>query len=150
MTARVAVKSRALRLGRSLRRSAEAFFVFNLPQPIKGAMANGNGELLRKMRDVIERGGNIDINTRDVLLFSAIIDIYDLNEKQAESIKELKKQIADSKEDQKDALQSIRDEYRPMKTFYAVGVWAASAIGMLFIGLLWGMLTGRVQLVFVQ
>jgi hypothetical protein len=113
-------------------------------------MANGNGELLRKMRDVIERGGNIDINTRDVLLFSAIIDIYDLNEKQAEAIKELKQEIQNSKDAQKNAVQEIRDEYRPMKTFYSIGVWAASAIGILFIGLLWGMLTGRVQLVFVQ
>lgn len=102
------------------------------------------------MRDVIERGGNIDINTRDVLLFSAIIDIYDLNEKQAEAIAALKKQITESKNDQKDAIQAIREEYRPMKTFYAIGVWAGSAIGVLFIGLLWGMLTGRVQLVFVQ
>lgn len=110
----------------------------------------GNSELIRKIRDVIERGGNIDINTRDVLLFSAIIDIYDLSEKQSEAIKGLKKQIADGETTQKEAVQAIRDEYRPMKTFYAVGVWAASAIGVLFIGLLWSMLTGRVQLVFVQ
>jgi len=110
----------------------------------------GNSELIRNIRDVIERGGSIDINTRDVLLFSAILDIYELNEKQAEAIKDLKKQISDGEKAQKDALQDIRDEYRPMKTFYAVGVWAASAIGLLFIGLLWSMLTGRVQLVFVQ
>lgn len=113
-------------------------------------MANGNSELLRKMRDVIERGGNIDINTRDVLLFSAIIDIYDLNEKQAEAIKDLKKQLESNKEVQSLAIQAIREEYRPMKTFYAIGVWAGSAIGVLVIGLIWGMLTGRVQLVFVQ
>lgn len=110
----------------------------------------GNSELIRKIRDVIERGGNIDINTRDVLLFSAIIDIYDSSEKQADAIKALKKQITDSEEAQKVAVQAIREEYRPMKTFYAVGIWAASAIGVLFIGLLWSMLTGRVQLVFVQ
>lgn len=110
----------------------------------------GNSELIRKIRDVIERGGSIDNNTRDVLLFSAILDIYDSNEKQAEMIKGLKKQIADGEQAQKDAVQAIRDEYRPMKTFYAIGVWAASAIGLLFIGLLWSMLTGRVQLVFVQ
>lgn len=113
-------------------------------------MANGNSELLRKMRDVIERGGNIDINTRDVLLFSAIIDIYDLNEKQAEATKDLKKQLESNKEVQSLAVQAIREEYRPMKTFYAIGVWAGSAIGVLVIGLIWGMLTGRVQLVFVQ
>jgi len=110
----------------------------------------GNSELIRQIRDVIERGGSIDINTRDVLLFSAILDIYDSNEKQAEAIKGLKKQITDGEQAQKDAVQAIRDEYRPMKTFYAIGVWAASAIGLLFIGLLWSMLTGRVQLVFVQ
>jgi len=110
----------------------------------------GNSELIRNIRDVIQSGGSIDVNTRDVLLFSAILDIYDSNEKQADAIKDLKKQIADGEQNQKDAVQALREEYRPMKTFYAVGVWAASAFGVLFIGLLWGMLTGRVQLVFVQ
>lgn len=110
----------------------------------------GNSELIRNIRDVIQNGGSIDINTRDVLLFSAILDIYDSNEKQADAIKDLKKQIANGEQSQKDAVQAIREEYRPMKTFYSVGIWAASAIGVLFIGLLWSMLTGRVQLVFVQ
>ncbi len=110
----------------------------------------GNSELIRNIRDVIQSGGSIDINTRDVLLFSAILDIYESNEKQADAIKDLKKQIADREQTQKDAVQALREEYRPMKTFYAVGIWAASAIGLLFIGLLWSMLTGRVQLVFVQ
>jgi len=110
----------------------------------------GNSELIRNIRDVIQSGGNIDINTRDVLLFSAILDIYESNEKQADAIKALKKQISDGEQNQKDAVQTLREEYRPMKTFYAVGIWAASAIGVLFIGLLWSMLTGRVQLVFVQ
>jgi hypothetical protein len=110
----------------------------------------GNSELIRNIRDVIQSGGSIDINTRDVLLFSAILDIYESNEKQADAIKDLKKQIADGEQSQKDAVQALREEYRPMKTFYAVGIWAASAIGVLFIGLLWSMLTGRVQLVFVQ
>lgn len=110
----------------------------------------GNSELIRNIRDVIQSGGSIDINTRDVLLFSAILDIYESNEKQADAIKDLKKQIAEREQTQKDAVQALREEYRPMKTFYAVGIWAASAIGVLFIGLLWSMLTGRVQLVFVQ
>ncbi len=110
----------------------------------------GNSELIRNIRDVIQNGGSIDINTRDVLLFSAILDIYDSNERQATAIKDLKQQIADGEQAQKDAVQAIREEYRPMKTFYSVGIWAASAFGVLFIGLLWGMLTGRVQLVFVQ
>lgn len=111
---------------------------------------NSNNELLRKMRDVIERGGNIDVNTRDVLLFSAIIDIYDLNGKQADAIKDLKTQLALSEQTQKDAIQALREEYRPIKTFYAIAVWGGSAIGLLFIGLLWGMLTGQIQLVFMQ
>lgn len=109
----------------------------------------GNSELIRNIRDVIQNGGSIDINTRDVLLFSAILDIYESNERQATAIKDLKQQIADGEQNQKDALQALREEYRPMKAFYSVGIWAASAFGVLFIGLLWGMLTGRVQLVYV-
>ena len=109
-----------------------------------------NSELIRNIRDVIQSGGSIGINTRDVVVFSAILGIYQANEKQADAIKDLKKQIADREQTQKDAVQALREEYGPMKTFYAVGIWAASAIGLLFIGLLWSMLTGRVQLVFVQ
>ena len=82
-------------------------------------MSNGNNELIKKIRDVIEKGGNIDVNTRDVLLFSAIVDIY-------EQLEELK----------------------PVLTFYKVGMYFASAIGVSIIGFFGALLTGRVELIF--
>ena len=82
-------------------------------------MTNGNNEVIKKIRDVIEKGGNIDINTRDVLLFSAIIDIYDQIEK-----------------------------FAPVLTFYRVGMWFAALFGTSFVGLVFGLLTGQVQIVF--
>jgi len=82
-------------------------------------MAGGNNELIKKLRDVIEKGGNIDINTRDVLLFSAILDIYE--------------QL---------------DEIRPVVIFYRIGVWFASAIGLSVIGMLFALMTGKAELIF--
>jgi len=82
-------------------------------------MGSSNNELIRKLRDVIEKGGNIDVNTRDVLLFSAIVDIYEQLE-----------------------------EIRPAVTFYRIGVWFASAIGLSVIGLLFGLITGRAEIIF--
>lgn len=82
-------------------------------------MANGNNEVIKKIRDVIEKGGNIDINTRDVLLFSAIIDIYD----QLENL-------------------------HPVLTFYKVGMWFAGILGVSFVSLIFGILTGQVEIVF--
>lgn len=84
-------------------------------------MPNGNNEVIKKIRDVIEKGGNIDINTRDVLLFSAIVDIYD--------------QIG---------------ELQPVLTFYRVGMWFAAILGTSFVALIFGLLTGQVEIVFRQ
>jgi hypothetical protein len=82
-------------------------------------MSNSNNELIRKLRDVIEKGGNIDVNTRDVLLFSAIVDIYEQLE-----------------------------EIKPAVIFYRVGVWFASAIGLSLISLIFALLTGRAEIIF--
>lgn len=81
-------------------------------------MANGNNEVIKQIRDVIQKGGNIDINTRDVLLLSAIIDIYDQLEK-----------------------------FQPVLTFYRVGMWLAAILGASFVGLIFGMLTGQVEII---
>lgn len=40
------------------------------------------------------------------------------------------------------------DLTRPMVVFYKVGVWFASAIGLSVIALIWGMVTGTVEVVF--
>ncbi len=82
-------------------------------------MPNGNNEVIKQIRDVIQKGGNIDINTRDVLLFSAIIDIYEQIEK-----------------------------FQPVLMFYRVGMWFAALLGTSFVGLVFGLLTGQVEVVF--
>jgi len=83
-------------------------------------MANGSSEVIKKIRDVIERGGNIDNdNTRDVLLFSAIVDIYEKLEK-----------------------------LQPVLTFYKISMFFVSAIGLGILGFIGALLTGKVQLVF--
>lgn len=86
-------------------------------------MANGNNEVIKKIRDLIEKGGKIDPDTRDILLFSAIVDIYD-------------------------QLSIVRSETQPAVTFSKIGLWIAAAVGSLVIGFFFAVLTGRVQLVF--
>jgi hypothetical protein len=82
-------------------------------------MANGNNEVLKKIRDVIEKGGQIDPNTRDVLLFSAIVDIYDWVEK-----------------------------LQPVLTFYKVSMFFFSSIGLGILGFIGALLMGKIELVF--
>lgn len=93
-------------------------------------MSHGNHAVIQKIRDVVENGGNIDINTRDVLLFSAIVDIYDQIEKTRGEYK------------------SINEQMRPMMMFYRAGLWFASVIGVSFVGLIFGILTGQVEIIF--
>ena len=82
-------------------------------------MANGNNEVLKKIRDVIEKGGEFDPHTRDVLLFSAIVNIYDQLER-----------------------------LQPVLTFYKVSMFFFSAIGMGILGFIGALLTGKIELVF--
>ncbi len=82
-------------------------------------MANGNTELLREMKKIVEDGTPLDIATRDRMLFSAIIDIYEKLEK-----------------------------FAPVFTFYQIGMYFASAIGLGILGVIGALLTGRVEFVF--
>ncbi|GEM_PF-3120977 len=82
-------------------------------------MTGSNNEVIKKLQGVIERGGNLDVNTRDVLLFTAIVDIYE----QLETL-------------------------QPALVFYKVGIYFASAIGLAVIGFIGALLTGKVELVF--
>ena len=90
---------------------------------------NSNSEVIRKIRDVIEKGGNIDVNTRDVLLFTAIIDIYEQNELSRAEMKQL------------------REETKPAVLFTKVGVWVLSVAGVGFISFIGALLTGQVEIV---
>lgn len=81
-------------------------------------MANGNTELIREMKKVIEEGKSLDIDTRDRLLFSAIIDIYETIE-----------------------------HFTPVLTFYRAGMFFASAIGLAVIGFIGSLLTGQIEVI---
>lgn len=81
-------------------------------------MANGNTELLREMKKIVEEGTPLDIATRDRMLFGAIIDIYEKLEK-----------------------------FAPVFTFYQVGMYFASAIGLGVLSVIGALLTGKVELV---
>lgn len=82
-------------------------------------MTNGNRTIIAKLQEVIEKDGNIDPKMRDVLLFEAIIDLYGQLEK-----------------------------LQPVLTFYRVGMFFASAIGLAIISFIGAMLTGKVAVVF--
>lgn len=40
-------------------------------------MSNGNTTVIVEMREIIRQGKSVDIDTRDRLLFTAVIDIYE-------------------------------------------------------------------------
>lgn len=82
-------------------------------------MANGNNEVIKKIRDMIEKDRGIDPATRDVLLFSAIVDIYDQLERLS-----------------------------PVLTFYKASMFFVSAVGMGVLGFLGALLTGKIELIF--
>lgn len=81
-------------------------------------MSNGNTDLIREMKRIIEDGKPLDIDTRDRLLFSAVIDIYEKLEK-----------------------------FAPALVFYQVGMYFASAIGISLIAFIGALLTGQVEIV---
>lgn len=82
-------------------------------------MTNGNTEVIREMKKIIDQGKPLDIDTRDRLLFSAVIDIYEKLE-----------------------------QLQPALVFYQIGVYFASAIGISVIGFLGALITGKIELVF--
>lgn len=82
-------------------------------------MANGNTELIREMKRIVEDGKPLDIDTRDRMLFGAIIDIYEKLEK-----------------------------FAPVFTFYQIGMYFASAIGLGILGVIGALLTGKIELIF--
>ena len=80
---------------------------------------SGNSDVIKQLKGVVEKGGNLDVNTRDVLLFSAIIDIYD----QLETL-------------------------RPVLTFYKASMFFVSSIGLAILGFIGALLTGKVEIIF--
>ena len=86
-------------------------------------MANGNRKVIEAVRDNIRTGHSIDIDTRDDLLFTAILDIYDGIETNKEKI----------------------EKFAPVMVFYKVGVFFASAIGLGILTFIGGLLTGTIK-----
>ena len=82
-------------------------------------MANGNRAVIKEMKEIIASGKTVDIDTRDRLLFTGIIDIYDELEK-----------------------------FRPVIVFYKIGMFFASALGAAVLALIWGMVTHQVAISF--
>jgi len=70
------------------------------------------------MREIIRTGKAVDIDTRDRLLFTAVIDIYEK-----------------------------LDVLQPALTFYKVGMWFATGIGLAVLSLIGGILTGKVEVI---
>lgn len=68
-------------------------------------MANGNTTVIAEMREIIRQGRSVDIDTRDRLLFTAVIDIYEKLE-----------------------------SFQPMWAFYKIFTWAITAIVLALIG----------------
>ena len=89
------------------------------PMPTTQPMSNDNGnrKAILSIRDSIRAGRSVDKDARDDVLFTAIIDIYD--------------QLA---------------KFDPVLTFYKIGVYFAGALGISILGLLWGLLTGQVEI----
>ena len=68
-------------------------------------MANGNTTVIAEMREIIRQGKSVDIDTRDRLLFTAVIDIYEKLE-----------------------------TFVPALNFYKGAIWVLSAIVLAVIG----------------
>lgn len=82
-------------------------------------MMDSNAVVIQEMRKIISEGKPIDIDTRDRLLFSAVIDIYEKLE----------------------ALQ-------PTLAFYRVGLFFASAIGLSILAFIGALIMHKIDLVF--
>lgn len=79
---------------------------------------NGNRAVIKQVRDNIKNGKSLDIDTRDELLFTAVIDIYDQLE-----------------------------EFQPVLVFYKVGMFFAGAIGLGVLAFIGGLLTGSIAVI---
>lgn len=85
-------------------------------------MSNGN-VVIKQIKEVIERGGNLDANTRDVLLLSAIVDIYD-------------------------QLEKLTNDTRPAVQFSKSANYFLTFILVAIIGFIGSLLTGKVEVIF--
>lgn len=65
-------------------------------------------------------------------------------------VKDLDKQMTSQTEridELKTNLDGLKDSMRPLVSFYKVGIWVASVLGVSIIALIWSLITGQAQLV---
>lgn len=86
-------------------------------------MTNSNAEILKEIRDYVKSGKPIDPELKDRFILSAILDIYETQD-------EMNKRIA------------------PMISFYKAAMVFVSLSGTAIFGLVWTILTGRIELVY--
>jgi hypothetical protein len=82
-------------------------------------MTDSNVQVIKEMRTIIEEGNTISPQTRDRLLFTAVIDIYEKLE-----------------------------AFQPALIFYKIGLFFASAIGIAILAFMGGLLTGKIAVTF--
>ena len=97
-------------------------------------MSNGNNELIKQLRDAIAQGASVDEKTRDILLLSAVADIY-------ESQKEMRAELTTNYE-------RLREETRPAVQFAKIGSWIGGVISVALVGFLFAIFTGQVEIIF--
>jgi hypothetical protein len=71
-------------------------------------------DLLRELKAAVQRGEPLDNRTRDMLLFTALISLFE----QLETL-------------------------QPVLTFYKIALWVSSAFGILTVGIIFGIVTGQ-------
>ena len=98
---------------------------------------NGNTDLIREMKRIVEAGDTLDVRMRDRLFLQGLIDIYEKMEEMNESQKKRDENI-----------NTRFEKLQPVMTFYQVGLWFASAIGVGIIGFIGYLLTGQVEVIF--
>ncbi len=86
---------------------------------------------LQEIRDLLKSGTEIDGKTRDILLFSAIVDLYGLTNTHAE--------------DTHKKLGEVNKILEPVACVYKFGAWAAAIIGTALLDLV--ALSGKLEII---
>lgn len=94
----------------------------------------GNIDMIREIKKILEEGKPLDIDMRDRLLLSAVIDIYESQERMRDEIRTDRK--------------TFSDKLAPLVVFYQVGLFFASAIGIAVLGVIGALVTGQVEMNF--
>lgn len=97
----------------------------------------GNTQMIREMKRIVEDGQTLDVRMRDRLFLQGLIDIYEKMD-----------QISIDVQARENAINTKFEKFQPVFTFYKVGMFFASAMGISIIGFIGALLTGQVELTF--